>query len=130
MASKLSSMLKPQERNSVLDSTKANYMETALYACFRVDIFDIIAIKAQLSKAFHIQPSEIDRMPFWELELYLKELEKLVKEENNAQKGEMDKAGVKDAQRMMKPGGMEKMTSSMMPKMPSMGNMNISMPKI
>ena len=48
---------------------------------------DIISLKAQLGKAFHIQPSEIDRMPFWELELYVKELERLIKEENEAQKG-------------------------------------------
>lgn len=90
---------------------------------------DIISLKAQLGKAFHIQPSEIDRMPFWELELYVKELERLIKEENEAQKKEMDKSGIREAKKMTNPNYFSKMMSSSMPKMPDMSSFKMpSMP--
>lgn len=97
----------------------ATYFEDLIYAGFRVDAMDIISIKAQLSKAFHIQPSEVDRMPFWEFELYMKELERLVKEENEENKKQMDKSGAKDAMKMTKPGYMQKMMKDSQPKMPN-----------
>lgn len=43
----------------------------------------MISVKASLSKEFHIPPSEIDKMSYWEYELYIKELSRLVKEEND-----------------------------------------------
>lgn len=112
----------------VLDKD-GTYFEDLIYGSFKIDIVDLISLKAALSKAFHIQPSEIDRMPFWELEIYTKELERLVKEESEQQKHEMDKSGAKDAMKMTKPGYMQNMmkgTSDAMPKMP---NMNMNMPK-
>ena len=101
----------------VLDN-KATYFEEAIYHLFMVDPMDLISIKAQLCKAFSIQPSEIDKMAFWEFELFTKELERLVKEENEQQKSELDKSGAKDAMKMTKPGAMQKMMSNSMPKMP------------
>lgn len=70
-------------------------------------------------------------MPFWEFELYLKELERLTKEENDRQKAEYDRSGAKDAMKMTKPGAMDKMMSNTMSKMPQMPNMNskINLPK-
>lgn len=118
MASKFSSRLKPEFRSLELDND-ATYFEDLIYAGFRVDAMDIISIKAQLSKAFHIQPSEVDRMPFWEFELYMKELERLVKEENEENKKQMDKSGAKDAMKMTKPGYMQKMMKDSQPKMPN-----------
>lgn len=126
MASKFSLMLKPEVRNLVLDNTKANYFETIVFALFKIDILEIINIKAQLGKAFHIQPSEIDKMSFWELEFYLKELEKLVKEENDANKDELEKSGASRAMKMADPNNMSKMMSST-PKMPDMKMPNINM---
>ena len=114
-------MLRPEQRNLVLDSTKANYLEVAIYATFRVDILDLISLKAQLSKAFSIQPSEIDRMPFWEFELYVREIEKLVKEENRQQEDNFNKSGGKDAMKFAKdPSKMMQSSQNMMPKMPFM----------
>lgn len=107
----------------VLDSN-ATYFEDLIYGSIRVDILDMISIKAQLSKAFSIQPSEIDGMPFWEFELYMKELERLIKEENKQNEAQMNQAGVKDAMKMTKPGNIQKMMSSASPKLP-----NMSMPK-
>lgn len=114
-----------------LDNEKGTYIEEAIFALFSVNIFDIISVKAQLSKEFSIQPSELDKMPFWEFEMYLKELERLTKEENERQKAEYDRSGAKDAMKMTKPGAMDKMmsnTMSKMPKMPSVSG-NMSMPK-
>ena len=50
---------------------------------FRIDIVNFIKIKAILSKEFHIQPSEIEMMPAWEYEMFVKELNNIVKEEND-----------------------------------------------
>lgn len=83
-----------------------------------VDPMDLISIKAQLCKAFSIQPSEIDKMAFWEFELFTKELERLVKDENEQQKSEMDRSGVNNAMKLTKPGAMQSMMKSSMPKMP------------
>ena len=44
-----------------------------------------------LSKNFHIQPTEIDKMPMWEYEMYIMQLNEIVKEENEGQKREADK---------------------------------------
>ena len=117
MVSKFSSRLKPEFRSLVLDD-KATYFEEAIYHLFMVDPMDLISIKAQLCKAFSIQPSEVDKMAFWEFELFTKELERLVKDENEQQKGELDKSGAKDAMKMTKPGAMQKMLNSSMLKMP------------
>ena len=92
----------------VLDN-ETTYLEEAVYSLFRVDATDLISIKAQLSKAFSIQPSEIDKMAFWEFELFVKEMERLTKEEQDQQKKEFDKSGAKDAMKMAKPGYMQKM---------------------
>ena len=107
------------------------YLEEAVYNLFRVDPMELISIKAQLSKAFSLAPSEIDKMAFWEFELFVKEMERLTKEEQEQQKKEFDKSGAKDVMKMTKPGYMQKMmqnqSNSMMPKMP---NMNMTMPKV
>jgi len=144
MASKFSSMLKlvlnDSERNNLeikdtlrtfrLDPTKGNWFEYIIFALFKVDVRDIISIKAQLGKAFGIQPDQLDKMPFWEFEMYVQELEKLVKEENDRQKDEYEKSGVGKAMQMADPKNIGKTTQSMMPKMPKMPTVNISMPKM
>lgn len=75
----------------------------------KIDIMATIRIKASLAKAFHIQPSEIDRMPMWEFELYIKQLNDLVEEENDKQKKEMDQYHVKEYMNMARPGNVQKM---------------------
>lgn len=89
---------------------------------FRIDPADLISAKAQLSKEFSIAPSEVDRMPFWEFELYIKSLERLAKEERDQQEDQLKRSGAKDAMNMANPGKIQKMMSQ--PKMP-----NISFPK-
>ncbi len=77
----------------------------------------MIQIKASLAKNFHIQPSEIDRMPMWEYEMFIQEMNKQVKEENEKQQSEMDKYGVKDYMKNANPKNIGKITQP--PKMPS-----------
>ena len=76
----------------------------------KMDIMNLIKLKASLSKAFHIPPSEIDAMPMWEFELYVKTLNELVEEENDKQQKEMDKYHVNDYKNMANPKNMQKMT--------------------
>ena len=72
-----------------------------IFSLFKIDILNIIKVKALMAKEFHIQPSEIDIMPVWEI--FMKNINEIVKEENDRNKQEMDKAGIKDAQKMSNP---------------------------
>lgn len=133
MVSRFSSRLKPEFRSLVLDD-KATYFEELILRLFIVDPMELISVKAQLCKAFSIQPSEIDKMAFWEFEMFVKELERLTKEENERQKGELDKSGAKDAMKMTNPNYMQRMMKSSMPKMPDVGGIkmptSIKMPTV
>lgn len=53
----------------------------------------------------------------------MKELNDIVKEENEKQKKEMDKAGVKDAKKMSDPRYIERMQQNAVPKIPEMPKM-------
>ena len=66
-------------------------------------------------------------MPMWEYEMFMKTLNEVVDEENKNQKKEMDKYDINSYKKMTNPSNMNKM---MNPKMPSMPNMNINIPKL
>ena len=70
-----------------------------------------------MSKQFHIAPTSFNDMYYWEFEIYMRYINDLVKEENDAQKAEMDKYGVSDMMNGMKSG---KFMKNMTPKMPTM----------
>ena len=55
---------------------------------FMINIEGLVRNKVALAKNFHIQPSEIDKMSMWEYEMFMKELNEQVKEENDKQQGE------------------------------------------
>jgi hypothetical protein len=63
---------------------------------FKIDIVNLIKVKVSLVKEFHMQPSEVDSMLFWEYELFMKELNSAVKEDNKRQEKEMEKSGYND----------------------------------
>lgn len=88
---------------------------------------NLIKFKASLAKNFHVQPSEVDNMPMWEYELFIKELNNQVEEENKDQQAQMDKYGVDKYSKMADPKNMQKMTS--MPKFetPHIPNINIKL---
>lgn len=107
-----------------------SYIETAIFSLFKVDILNMVKVKAILAKEFHIQPSEIEKMPAWEFEIFMREINEAVKAENERNKQEMDKAGIKDAQKMSNPNHIQKMQKAAMPQMPKMPNINVSTPKM
>jgi hypothetical protein len=116
--------LDQDKKYKLLDNS---YIETAIFGLFRIDILNFIKVKSILAKEFHIQPSEIDAMPAWEYELFMREINQAVKEENERNKAEMDKAGYDKAQKMSDPKNIERMQKQSMPKM----NYNsFKMPKI
>jgi hypothetical protein len=131
---KHSSAATNQERNSVLVNKDIvldnSYIETAIFSLFKVDILNMVKVKAILAKEFHIQPSEIEKMPAWEFEIFMREINEAVKAENERNKQEMDKAGIKDAQKMSNPNHIQKMQKAAMPQMPKMPNINVSTPKM
>lgn len=73
-------------------------------------------------RQFRLAPSEIDRMPFWEYEFFMKEINEIAKTENEAQEKEMSKY---DIQGTMKAA---QNPSSMMPKISQPQIPKISMP--
>ena len=105
-----------------------SYLEQAIYKLFYVDVIRQIQIKAIIAKQFHIPPFEIDRMPYWEYEIYLKLLSDLVKEENDSQKKEMDKYHISDYAKMSNPSNMRKMMNPKMPSMSGIGSGSFKMP--
>ena len=116
---RVSDSLSDKKVSSVLDNT---YIEFAIFGLFKIDLINYVTVKTTLAKEFHIQPSEIDKMPAWEYELFMQELNRMVKEENEKNKKEMDAAGLDKAQKMSDPKYMASQQRSMMPKMPNMGN--------
>jgi hypothetical protein len=109
-------------KNSVQDKLDETFIETALFSLWKIDLINFVRTKASLSKSFHIQPTEVDKMPMWEYELFLTYLNELVKEENDQQQSEMDKYHVDDYMKMANPSNMKKLTN------PDIGN--IKMPSI
>lgn len=117
-----------QERNSVQDKNKTldnSYIESAIISLFHIDILNFIKVKAAFAKEFHIQPSELDKMPAWEYELFLKEINNLIKEENEKNQKDQDKHGYNDMKKMANPRYIQNMSNK------SMKGMNMpSMPKM
>lgn len=91
---------------------------------YQINIESLVRNKLYICKDFHIQPSEIDRMWYFEYEQILKEINAHIKEQekqNEEQQKQYD-----NLQKNMNPRSM--MNSMKMPSMPKMPT--ISMPKI
>lgn len=97
-------------------------MELAVYSQFKVDIESLVRNKVHIARNFHIAPSEIDRLPYWEYEYMQKEMTDTIKKEQEEQEKQNRGYDVS---------GMQHQMSRSMPKMPSMPKIgNFSMPKI
>lgn len=103
-----------------------SYIEGAIFTLFKINIVEHVKVKAILAKQFHIQPSEIDNMTYWEYEIFVKHINDLVEAENKQQEQAMDKYHVDEYMNMARPGNMQKMISNSQPKMPDMSKMNMS----
>lgn len=99
-------------------------MAYAIIKLFIIDVANLVTIKATLAKNFHIQPSEIDTMPYWEYELFRDSINEQVKDENDRQKAEMDKYRINEHMDNIRSGKMQKMMSpKFSPQMPNLGAM-------
>lgn len=112
--------------NTIVERIDNSFIEKAIISLWMIDIRNLVTNKVQLAKNFHIQPSEIDKMPMWEYEMFMKILNEIVDEDNKKQEKDMDKYEINKYKKMTNPSNMNKM---MNPKMPSMPNINISTPK-
>ena len=74
---------------------------------------------------WHIQPSELDNMQFWEYEISLEEYEKILKERKEEQDKQQASSGMNDPAKMGSNMMKQAQSSMKIPKMP-----NISMPHI
>ena len=109
-------------KNSVRDKFKldSSYIESAIIGLWKINVISLIKTKASITKEFHISPNEIDKMVYWEYEMFLDALNDQIKETNEQQQGEMDKYDINKYQ---------KMTQNPQKLMPKIPNMNINMPK-
>jgi hypothetical protein len=130
-----------QERSSVQDNNDTNtidnsFIEFGIISLFQIDIMNYIKVKAVFAKEFHIPPSELDNMPAWEYDLFINEVNQLIKEENERNQSEMDKSGIKDAKKMSDPKYAQRQSRKYAsgfktPSTPSMGSFKMpSMPKL
>lgn len=88
-------------------------MESAVYSIYKVSVVNSVRNSLFICREYHIQPSEILRMPYWIYEEYLANIKDIQKKEEKEQKDQ------------------DKRYNNMMPKMPSMPKMSApSMPKI
>lgn len=64
-----------------------------VYGLFRINLENLIKTKIHIAKEYHIQPSEIDRLQFFEYERYLEQMNLIAKqqeEENKKQQEDYD----------------------------------------
>ena len=116
----------------VPDHLDMSFIEYALVKSFFVDITSQVTIKASLSKQFHLSPRDIDTMPYWEYEMWLKELNRLVEEENEQQQEGQSKYGnvdryMKNFERTQR--NMDRM-ANWQPNFDKMTSPNINIPNI
>ena len=53
-----------------------------IYSTYRINTASLVRNKLFICKEWHVQPSEIDKMPYYEYEQILEEIKKEVKAEN------------------------------------------------
>lgn len=91
-----------------------------VYAPFRIDIEQMIKNFLYICKDYHIQPSEINKMPYYQYEIYLEEINAIQKEQEKENKRQEKESAA--MHKNMNPSSMMKNINS------SMSNM--SLPKV
>ena len=81
------STLNVQERNSVRSNQpEIPWLGSIVIKTFIVNLRNLTKNKLFICIEYHIQPSEIDRMQFWEYEWYTDEIKEISKEQEKQQK--------------------------------------------
>lgn len=89
------------------------------YSIFQVDVRNLVKNKLAISREYHVQPSEIDKLQFYEYEMYLDEINRDIKEQEKRKK-EQEKEQKASMPNM---GNIMRTAQSSMPKMPTMPSM-------
>ena len=97
-------------------------MESVLCSIWQVDVRNLVVNKLYICRDYHIQPSEIDKMAYFEYEYIWEEIKKEQKEQEKRQKEEEKKYGTP------KMPNYNQLMSSVGKSMPSLPNFSI--PKI
>lgn len=63
-------------------------MESALYSTWVISLRNLARNKLQIAKEWNIQPSEIDKLPYFQYEEYLELIQEFNKEEEKRRKKE------------------------------------------
>lgn len=61
-------------------------MAYAVYLMYQVDTGNLVRNKINICREYHIQPSEIDRLPYYEYETYIEEIQEIQKREEEQRK--------------------------------------------
>lgn len=103
-------------------------MASSIYSLWKVNIENLVVNKVHICRNFHIQPSEIERLAWWEYEYMLKEMNETSENENkqNEEASSKYNADKYMGNAMHSAKDMMSGVSSSMPHMPSMP----SIPKI
>lgn len=87
-------------------------MELALYSMWSINVENLVKNKLFICRDYHIQPSEIDRLPYYEYEWYVENIQEIQKKEEEERKRQ------------------EKAQNKAMPNMNSFKAPNYSLPKM
>lgn len=110
------------ERNLERNNEKP-WIGLLIFHTYVIDLRNLTKNKLFICKEYHIQPSEIDKMQFWEYEWYTDEIKEINKEQEKKQKEqEKEQQSLKSS---FNPNSMMKNISTSMPSMPK-----INMPKL
>lgn len=96
--------------------------ESKVFSLFQISLQSFYDLRAALLKYSHLQPSEMDRMPFFELEELvdsLKELADREKEEENKRNSSQEGASFNMSSMNSQVNRMMSNTSSSMPSLPN-----------
>lgn len=92
-------------------------MESAAYLTFVVRVEDSVRNDLYICRDYHVQPSEIGRMPYWKYEIMLETIKEINKKQEEDEK-RRDRDGTL-------PGGYKMPQMPQMPSMPQMPKVSI-----
>ena len=95
---------------------------------YRVDVRNLVKNKLYLCRDYHIQPSEIDRMPFFEYEYMLEDVKQIQKEQEKEQERQQKEQD--NMRHSMNPNTMMRGMQQSMPNMSSVKLPQMQIPKL
>ena len=117
-----------QENDSVRSKIEAPWIGFTIIKAFIVNLRNLTKNKLFICKEYHIQPSEIDRMQFWEYEWYTDEIKEITKEQEKQQKQQEKEQNAMMGS--MNPSSMMRNVQSSMPNIAAPKMPTVNMPKI